>query len=239
MLRGFVMTAALPRKKSVAMEFSSVVVVLLGALCGCTSTTIDQVRHGYTGINQGEHIVILGRRHSSDDETEVDFIRCVGDYIAAQEGAGIEVVPESQFADSLYPWFEPRTAPLRMNGLKNLLRQADIAARINELGIRYMVWIDGSTQKTSSVGSIACSVGPGGCLGFGMWENESEYEATVWDLANLKAVGQVRADAKGTSYMPAVVVPIPLIARVKSGACKGMGEQLSEFLSPDGQIAGE
>jgi hypothetical protein len=41
----------------------------------------------------------------------------------------------------------------------------------------------------------------------------------------------VSADVSGTSYMPAFVVPIPLIARTQSAACSGLARQLSLFLA--------
>ena len=213
-------------------------IILAGALiaAGCTTTNVDEVRSGYTGMGQGESVVVLGRRHKSDHETEIDFIECVGK--ALQKGDGnFNVVREQEFADSLYPWFEPRTAPVRMSGFQNMLKRDDVSARITAMGVRYIVWIDGSTEVTDSAGSIACSIGPGGggCLGFGTWDNESKYEAAIWDFENLVTVGQISTEAKGTSYMPAVVVPIPLIARVKSNACKGMGEQLRSFLGSPGQ----
>ncbi len=201
-------------------------------LTGCTTTTINEMRQGYTGISKSESIVVLGRRHKSDYETEFDFVQCVGGEISGQK-AKVSVVPEQEFADNLYPWFEPRTAPVHLEGLNNLLQREQIAERITELGIRYIVWVDGSTERTSSAGSIACSIGPGGggCLGFGTWDDESLYEASIWDFKNLTTVGKIKADAKGTSYMPAVVVPIPLLARVKANACKGLGEQLRSFLT--------
>ena len=211
--------------------------LLLGlvALAGCTTTTIDEVRSGYTGISEGDSVVVIGRRHKSDYETEGDFISCVGKGLARGDSA-INIIDEQEFADSLYPWFEPRTAPVRIEGFQNLLKREEIWDRISAMGVRYIIWIDGSTVTTDSAGSIACSIGPGGggCLGFGTWDNESNYEASIWDFENLTSVGQISTDAKGTSYMPAVVVPIPLIARVKSNACKGMGDQLKSFLDAAG-----
>ena len=106
-------------------------VILIAA--GCTTTQVDEVRSGYTGLGQGESVVVLGRRHKSDYETEVDFIACVGKALQGRKG-GFNIVPEQEFADSLYPWFEPRTAPVRMAGLQNMLKRDDVAARITAMG---------------------------------------------------------------------------------------------------------
>ncbi len=83
---------------------------------------------------------------------------------------------------------------------------------------------------------MTCSVGPGGggCFGFVSWERDSSYEASIWDMRRGRPVGKIASDARGTSYMPAVVVPVPLIARVQASACDGLGDQLRTFLTSRG-----
>src|SRR5436189_4550266 len=38
-------------------------------------------------------------------------------------------------------------------------------------------------RSTDGGGSIACGAAPGaaGCIGFGWWEKETSYEATIWE----------------------------------------------------------
>ena len=100
------------------------------------------------------------------------------------------------------------------------------------MGVRYIVWIDGVTQKTDGGGSIACAAGPGGagCLGLGWWEKTSDYEATVWDLREGVSAGSLTTDVKGTSVMIGAIAPIPLIAPVQSTACDRLAGQLKAFL---------
>ena len=96
-----------------------------------------------------------------------------------------------------------------------------------------MIWIDGRTQDTNSSGSMTCGVGPtgAGCFGFGTWGTESEYEATIWNFDDGAEVGKMSAVTSGQSYMPAVVVPIPIIAPVQDTACDSLGTQLLQYLS--------
>ena len=98
---------------------------------------------------------------------------------------------------------------------------------------RSVVWLDGATQKTDGGGSIACGAAPGaaGCIGFGWWEKESNYEATIWDLKQAKSAGSVATDVTGTSAIIGAVVPIPFIARVQGLACNRMSDQLRHFFS--------
>lgn len=200
---------------------------------GCTSVTIDHYSNGQVAVDEDDAVVVLGRRVASNYDTEVDLVSCVGDSLEAGR-SGLKVIPEQEFIDSLYPWFEPRIAPMRVAALHRLIKNEKIAEAMDQYHISHIIWIDGKTETTDSSGSIGCSIGAGGagCFGFGTWDQESEYEASIWDYRHQELLGKVSTDATGTSYMPAVIIPIPLIARVQANACRGMAEQLRAFFTP-------
>lgn len=220
--------------KSLASIASAKTLLLFGAalLAACTSTTVDEFRQGETGIENDEAVVILGRRQASDYETRSEFVECVGDRMARGDNA-INIVPEQEFIDAMFPWFEPRTAPLRTRDLEQLMAEDVVAAKMSEYGIRYIVWLDGFTETTDRQGSISCTIGPGGggCFGFGTWEDDANFDARVWDVGSLTNVGTINTDATGQSYLPALVVPIPLIARVEANACNRLATQLKDFVN--------
>jgi hypothetical protein len=204
----------------------------LAVVVSCTSTTVDEFRQGETGINSEEAVVVLGRRQASDYETRSEFIECVGDRMARGDD-GIRIVPEQEFVDAMFPWFEPRTAPLRTQDLEKLMTEAVVAETMDDFGIRYIVWVDGFTETSGRSGSISCTVGPGGagCFGFGTWEDDSNFDARIWDVGSLTNVGTINTDATGQSYLPAIVIPIPLIARVEANACSRLADQLKVFVN--------
>ena len=206
--------------------------LLVVVLASCTSTTVDEFRQGATGISSEESVVILGRRHSSDYETRAEFVDCVGERMTTGNDA-LSVIPEKQFVDAMFPWFEPRTAPLRTRDLERLMSEPVVAEKMAEFGVRYMVWLDGFTETSGRTGTISCTVGPGGagCFGFGSWEDDSTFDARVWDVASLQNVGTISTDATGQSYVPALVIPIPLIARVEANACIRLADQLKQFVN--------
>ncbi len=222
--------------KSYGIRFGAisifVPVTLLLALSGCVNSRIEQVRQGSTVLQDGEAIVILARRHDHAGETESSFTDCIEDKLAKGDSP-LNVHPNNEFIDAMFPWFEPSVAPLSTDSLPQLLAHPGVRDKIEQTGVRYVVWLDGSTERVDSGGSMTCAISPtgGGCLGFGWWEDASDYEATVWDLKSSSAAGMVSADVSGTSYMPAFVVPIPLIARTQSAACSGLARQLSLFLA--------
>lgn len=202
------------------------------ALSACTTTEIDEFRQGATSINADESIVILGRRQNNNYETKGSFVNCVGNVVGSGQD-GISVVAEQEFLDAMFPFFEPRTAPMRTGHLKELMDLEVAAERIDQFGIQYIVWLDGITQRSQQAGTISCTIGPGGggCFGFGTWQDDSNFEAEIWDIKTMDTVGSISTDAMGQSYMPALVVPIPLIARVEANACNGLGNQLKRFIN--------
>ena len=211
--------------------------ILTLTLSACITSRVENIRESDTGINEGEGVVIMAKSYHLGNETEAGFINCVGDAVG-RGSSGLRVVPHREFVDALFPWFEPRTAPAETKGLPALMSRPKVAAKIREQGVRYVVWLDGDTDKVAGGGSMSCAAGPGGggCFGFAWWQNDANYEATVWDLSGLEDAGTVSADFSGTSFLPAIVVPIPLIARTQSKACKGLADQLKLFIVSDETI---
>ena len=209
--------------------------VLLG---GCVNATVDEMTYNEPVAGIGDSsVVILGRRHKPDYDTEFDFIGCIGDHIHNGD-PNIEVINEIAFLNQFYPWFEPRTAPLQPQTIDRLLQLPPVAARFEEMKLEYMIWIDGTTiggygGDLNEAGSMSCSISPSmaGCFGFGTWGTESEYEATIWDFTDRVEVGRVNAAARGQSYMPAIIIPIPIVAPVQGTACDSLGDQLLEYFS--------
>jgi hypothetical protein len=203
----------------------------LALVAGCMTAKLDENRMTPTTIAKGEGVVILAKPQVEGTGSEQDFMSCVGDKLAS--GADpLPVYGNTRFQDTLYPWFEPSTAPVRPEGVAALLARPKVAERLDETRVRYVVWLDGNTRKTDGGGSMACAAGPGfaGCFGFGWWEKQSEYEATVWDLKTAKTAGSVTTNVTGTSAMVGLIVPVPFIARVQATACDRLAGQLHTFL---------
>lgn len=204
--------------------------VLLG-LSGCLRSRVQESRELPTLIGADEAVVVLAKPQIEGAGAEADFIDCVGDNLA--DGAkGLRVQNNEAFTDQLFPWFEPGTVPSKAEGIAAVLAQPGVSEQVASTGVRYLVWLDGGTRKTDGGGSLACGAAPGaaGCIGFGWWEKESDYEATVWDLRQAKSVGSVGANVSGTSALVGVIVPLPFIARVQGTACNRLSAQLRSFL---------
>jgi hypothetical protein len=216
---------------------------------GCMTSKVDETRQVASPILADESIVLLKKPQLEGVGTEEGFLDCVqeklgGELLHPEEGQDSEkstartpfkIYGEQEFTDALFPWFEPSTAPANAEGLRFLLQRPGVMPRLQQMGVRYVVWIDGSTQKTDSGGSVACAVGPGGggCFGVGWWEKESGYVASVWDMQTAAEIGSVSADVSGTSVLIGAIAPIPIITPVRRTACDRLSEQLRSFLVGD------
>ena len=205
--------------------------LLVSALSGCMTARVEEAKDASTGIKSGESIVIFASSYHNGDPAEDDLIACVTKKVQAGSKK-LQVHPEGEFRDALFPWLEPRTAPRTAEDLPEMLERPGVGDRVRDRGIRYIVWIKGDTERTSSGGSLSCAAGPGGggCFGLAWWENLSAYDATIWDLEDGTRAGKVSANVNGTSVIPALVIPVPLIARTQAAACKGLANQLKSFI---------
>ena len=222
------------------MQKSLIVATVLGTalLQGCMQARVEESRQLNTQITRDEGVVILAKPQIEGAAAEDGFMDCMSDNLA-RGSKPIRVQNNDAFVDKLFPWFEPGTAPTRAEAVGAVLARPGVSEAVAGTGVRYIVWLDGNTRKTDGGGSIACGVAPGaaGCIGFGWWEKESAYEATIWDLTQAKEAGSVGTNVTGTSVMIGAIVPLPFIARVQSAACGRMAAQLRSFFLGDGAAA--
>jgi hypothetical protein len=201
-------------------------------LTGCMQSRVEESREMPSHISKGEAVVILAKPQVEGAGAEDGFMDCVSDELKGGK-SNIQVHGNNEFVDKMFPWFEPGTAPAKPEAVAALLTRPGVSEKVAATGVRYVVWLDGSTQKTDGGGSIACGAAPGaaGCIGFGWWEKESAYEATVWDLKQARSAGSVGTNVTGTSAIIGAVVPIPFIARVQAAACDRLAAQLRTFFT--------
>jgi hypothetical protein len=208
-------------------------------VAGCMRAQVDESRELDTAITATESVVVLAKPQIEGAGAESEFLDCIGHRIAGRRKS-IRVHPNEEFTDKLFPWFEPGTVPSKAQQLESVLSQPGVSEQVASTGVRYIVWLDGGTRKTDGGGSLACGAAPGaaGCIGFGWWEKESDYEATIWDLKQAKSVGSVGTNVSGTSAVVGAIVPLPFIAHTQDTACFRLGDQLKSFLE-GGKPAGK
>ena len=201
-------------------------------ITSCSTTRIDQEVNAAYSIEDGESIVVLSDSYHTGNKTENDFMDCLNRSLSKKQDQ-FNVISTTEFQNIFYPWFEPSTAPQNIEELPKLLSKQIIKDKLDELEIKYLVKVTGETKTNASSGALSCAAGPGGggCFGFAWWDDTSSYEASVWDLSQETSVGNLSASVSGTSVIPAIVIPIPILARTQSNACEGLTQQIVEFFS--------
>src|SRR5689334_25027176 len=206
------------------MTFTCLGVVFVS---GCMQARIEESRELATPVAKGERVVILAKPQIEGSGAEDSFMDCVSESMSDGRH-GIAVHDNNEFVDKMFPWFEPSTAPARPEALSALLARPGVADRVTESGVRYVVWLDGSTRKTDGGGSLACGAAPGGagCIGFGWWQKESAYEATIWDLKQAKMAATGGPNARATRAIIGPVEPLRSTPRAQGPACNRRATRL-------------
>tara|TARA_Y100000748_G_C15393478_1_gene448476 strand:+ start:117 stop:770 length:654 start_codon:yes stop_codon:yes gene_type:complete len=210
----------------------SILTISLVILAGCSTTRVDEEVNTAFTISGDESIVLLSDSYHTGNQTELDFMDCLNGSISNKQNT-FEIIPTKQFQNLFYPWFEPSTAPQTIEDLPKILSNELIKDQLSEMKIKYLIKITGETKTNASSGALSCAAGPGGggCFGFAWWDDTSAYNASVWDLSQEASVGNVSANVTGTSMIPAIVIPIPILARTQSNACEGLSDQIVSFFS--------
>ena len=201
-------------------------------ITSCSTTRIDQEVNAAYSIKDGESIVVLSDSYHTGNKTENDFMDCLNRSLSKKQDQ-FNIISTTEFQNIFYPWFEPSTAPQNIEDLPKVLGKQIIKDKLDELEIKYLVKVTGETKTNASSGALSCAAGPGGggCFGFALWVDTSSYEASVWDLSQETSVGNLSANVSGTSVIPAIVIPIPILARTQSNACEGLTQQIVGFFS--------
>ena len=201
-------------------------------LAGCTTTRLEEQTNLPFDILEGDSVVITSTSYHAGNETENDFLQCINNVLSNKQKT-FNVIPTQKFINELYPWFEPRTAPQTTEDLSSFLSKDLVFKKIETLDVKYFINISGQTKTNSSSGALTCAAGPGGggCFGLAWWDDTSAYTASIWDLSQESSVGNVSANVSGTSVIPALVIPIPIIARTQKTACEQLTSQILSFFS--------
>ncbi|HPO19255.1 MAG TPA: hypothetical protein PLO07_08690 [Rubrivivax sp.] len=146
----------------------------------------------------------------------------------------VPVVPFDRLRLALFPWLEFSTAPRTEEALLDLLARPDVEQRISELGLRCLVFAGGTTTTAFDQGGIGCVAGPApgaGCYGFAWGTRDSSYRATVVDLT--RAFDPVRQAARRQAgvFMPAFILPVPIIGATKSAACEELARRVRDIVA--------
>jgi hypothetical protein len=204
---------------------------------GCTTAQVQAVRHTATGIEPQEALVILFSPQFSLDARpieEKEIVTCISDEVRKGQ-PGLRIVSPDEFRRTAFPNLAPEAAPNSPEYLDLLLNHASFRERISSLGIRYLISVRGGTEQKGEVSGGGIGGGGAAVLVIGgSWDRKTELVASVIDLKQETASGEIKASASGRPWFFAVL-PSPLVlgmpAFTEAKACGELGQALAKFLA--------
>lgn len=162
-------------------------------------------------------------------------MNCVGHRLG-QSTPPVTVIPIDAVRLAFFPWLEMSTAPKTLEGLRNWLSEPAVRQKARAIGARYLVELHGGT-RTEWSGGIACGggYGGGGCLGLAWGDRMSAFSALVLDMWGGDAVSETSATQRGDVFVPALILPIPIIAPTEGKACDELAAKIHGILTQRGK----
>ena len=152
---------------------------------------------------------------------------CVGRRLA-QASPPFEVIPADRVRLEFFPWLEPSTAPKTVEAVRRWLADPAIQNKMRAIGARYLLEFHGETKTDIPGGGILCGAGygGGGCLGFAWGSRESSFSASLLDIREGGTPLDASATQRGGVYVPAFLLPIPIMAQTETKACDELAQRI-------------
>jgi len=137
----------------------------------------------------------------------------------------INIVPQRAIRDALFPLMESSTQPPTEGEFAGLLAREDVRQRLAKRGLDYLVTFSDVAHNEPWQGVILGG-GISAYMGF-MWRDETTtLTVGLWSLDGVRLSARETVDAKGTSLVPAVGLPIPLMAQTRGQACAEISQRI-------------
>jgi hypothetical protein len=195
---------------------------------GCTATKVQNVEKSSAGDFSAQTVAVLSIRQGS-----ANLADCVRKSMH-RANSNLRFIDPLEFRDDLFPWFEPGTAPRKTDNLALLLHRPLVREKIAQLGLRYVISIDGATTAQDWDHHIEGGGGYGSFAWFGYGKKacRTYIDVTIWDLEEPASSGDLSGERSGASYYLCCIIPFFYIpSTTESHACKEMGEELVQFLA--------
>lgn len=190
--------------------------VLLLAACAAPTSEITHKKWETTSrVGAGETVAVTG---------EHELAECISDALT-KASPKTQIIGSEEFRGQLFPWFEPATAPRSAERLRSLLERPLVSARLHELAVRYVVFVEGSTHEEQSAGGAPYVGFVAGA------KKDTSLRVSVWDVKAGELAGRLHASASGTAvYGVVFILPIISPAPTESMACGDIAGELAAFL---------
>ena len=200
---------------------------------GCTTAQVQFARKTQTIAERRDSVLLLALTESP---LEIEAQECIGDSVRAAI-PGVRIIDRDEFRRQVFYYGYPESGEEAARYLTSLARHPLTKARIAELGLRYVVSIQGGTEQQAEPIFGAAGGPAGGITVFGAhWTRKSRLEASIFDFQEVADAGTIRSLAEGDPWFICVGIgpfcaPMGAAAFTESKACSGLGTAVATFLT--------
>lgn len=201
---------------------------LVATACGTNELSVRGERQVQDiGFEPGEALTIVNASPATLD----DIFQCV-EHALYKEAPDLTFVSPSMFRDSLFPWFEPATAPHSVEELAEVLGNPAVRQRMEGFALRYVIAVSGDTdENTDTWGGCFGGYAGAGCVGGLLLNKKTELAATILDVKHLRQISELAASGSGSSQAGMIViVPYVTVNSTESSTCRVLAERIVQVL---------
>jgi hypothetical protein len=213
------------------IAFLSIVIIAVG---GCTTSNIRDAQEKSIEIAPTQIAAVIPLGHLADDIAD-----CVQQTIQGFCPA-LKFVHRKEFVDTLYPWFEPGTAPQSKEDVNALFNKRLVRQSIAKLGVRYVITVGGGTFQADEGGTfdhyrdtswLDLAVGAG--VIYSTTDRKTDIFATVCDLEEATLILKTESHKQAThKYLTWMILPLYIKPAItETPACKEIGEEVVKQIS--------
>ena len=199
------------------------IMLVASVFLGCTKSQIKDTLN-VQDHSIGQPVITLFSVNSESDK----FAKCLQRQLSLYV-LDIKYVSKEKFQDALFPWFEYNTAPKEISEYNDLLRNALVRRRIEELKIDFLIYVQGVTTQSEFQGPML-ELSPG-AIGYQSRDRETHITTTIWNLNKAVALGDSIISVEGKVRVFAFSICImPIPAFTESEACDETAKRISNCL---------
>jgi len=184
---------------------------------------VDIPFHEEAFLATGERVVVLGG--AEDAVGEDYFAQCLREELTEADPP-VPLIAAGEVQDALFPWFEPDTRPESETEFAAFLARPGVSERLEDLKLRHVLLVAGSTSEGKMAGAEAVIAGAYGS------KQRTTLSAKVIDMKSATVLGDagVRAAAAG-GIAHVMLYGVILVPTTDSTACTGLARQLGAIFA--------
>jgi hypothetical protein len=209
--------------------FLSIVIIAVG---GCTTSNIREGQEKSKELAPMQTATVIPLGHLADDIAD-----CV-QHTIQRFCPTLKFIPFEEFVDTMYPWFEPGTAPASKEDVNALFNKRLVRQSIAKLGVRYVITVGGGTfqgdpggsaQQYSDWGFVFQTTG----VFYYTADRKTDIYATVCDLKEATFILKTESHKQAThKYLTWTILPLYIKPAItETPACKEIGEEVAKQIS--------